>query len=66
MPQTGKLFAHQASQSSPHFYKMAADYQEGRFDTVLVTKHSRLSRANSGDGPGWPFPVISAAPLEAE
>lgn len=52
--------------SRPGLNEMAADYQAGRFDAVLVTKRSRLSLTNSGGDPGWPFPVISAAPLEAE
>lgn len=48
----------------PGLNQMLADWKEGKFDTVLVIKRTRLFRGNIGEEPQWPFPILSANQME--
>ena len=48
----------------PGLNQMLADWKEGKFDTVLVVKRTRLYRGGFWKEPKWPFPILSANQLE--
>lgn len=48
----------------PGLNLMLADWKEGKFDTVLVVKRTRLFRGSLWEEPKWPFPILSANQLE--
>lgn len=50
----------------PGLKQMLADWSEGKFDTVLVVKRTRLFRGSVWNEPKWPFPILSAAQLERD
>lgn len=50
--------------SRPGLNQMTADYKAGKFDAVLIVKHTRLFRGSIWNEPKWPFPVISLNQLD--
>jgi len=50
--------------SRPGLNQMTADYKAGKFDAVLIVKHTRLFRGSIWNEPQWPFPVISLKRLD--
>lgn len=48
----------------PGLNQMTADYKAGKFDAVLIVKHTRLFRGSVWNEPQWPFPVISLNQLD--
>lgn len=50
--------------SRPGLNQMTADYKAGKFDAVLIAKHTRLFRGSVWNEPEWPFPVISLNQLD--
>ena len=48
----------------PGLNQMLADWKEGKFDTVLVVKRTRLFRGSIWEEPKWPFPILSANKLD--
>lgn len=50
----------------PGLRQLLADWEEGKFDAVLVAKRTRLFRGGAWEEPKWPFLVISAAPWEED
>ena len=50
--------------SRPGLNQMTADYKAGKFDAVLIAKHTRLFRGSAWNEPQWPFPVISLNQLD--
>ena len=50
--------------SRPGLNQMITDYKAGKFDAVLIVKHTRLFRGSVWSKPQWPFPIISANQLD--
>lgn len=47
----------------PGLQKLMADFQDGKFQTLLVVNMDRLSRGQIGNLKSWPFPIESIHPL---